>query len=105
RLRQEIPVPLRIDSASPRPRANLSPPLLIPRSIMKPLRRAAFTLTELLVVIAVIAILAALLFPVFARARAKARAPVCVSTLRQISMAIEQYVQDWDGGMPEFREG
>ena len=72
---------------------------------MKPLRRPAFTLTELLVVIAVIAILAALLFPVFARARAKARATTCVSNLRQISMAIQQYAQDWDGGMPEFREG
>jgi prepilin-type processing-associated H-X9-DG protein/prepilin-type N-terminal cleavage/methylation domain-containing protein len=67
-------------------------------------RRAAFTLIELLVVIAVLAILAGLLFPVFARARDAARAATCVSNLRQIGMAIRLYVQDWDGGMPEFRE-
>ena len=36
-------------------------------------RRTGFTLIELLVVIAIIAILAAILFPVFARARAKAK--------------------------------
>jgi prepilin-type processing-associated H-X9-DG protein/prepilin-type N-terminal cleavage/methylation domain-containing protein len=68
-------------------------------------RRPAFTLIELLVVIAVLAILAGLLFPVFAQARAAARAASCVSNLRQIGMAIQQYVQDWDGGMPEFRAG
>ena len=67
-------------------------------------RLPAFTLIELLVVIAVIAILAGLLFPVFAQARAKARAATCVSNPRQIGMAIQQYVQDWDGGMPEFRQ-
>jgi len=69
-----------------------------------PRRRFAFTLIELLVVIAVMVILAGLLFPVFAQARAKARAATCVSNLRQIGMAIQQYVQDWDGGLPEFRQ-
>lgn len=68
-------------------------------------RQKAFTLIELLVVISVIAVLAALLFPVFARVREKARAATCVSNLRQIGMAIHQYMQDWDGGLPEFREG
>jgi len=38
-------------------------------------RKRGFTLIELLVVIAIIAILAAILFPVFAKARAKARQP------------------------------
>ena len=64
-----------------------------------------FTLIELLVVIAVIALLAALLFPVFAQTREKARQATCVSNLRQISMAIHQYMQDWDGGLPEFNAG
>lgn len=56
----------------------------------------AFTLIELLVVIAVIALLAALLFPVFAQARAKARQTVCISNLRQIGLAVEQYASDHD---------
>jgi prepilin-type N-terminal cleavage/methylation domain-containing protein/prepilin-type processing-associated H-X9-DG protein len=56
----------------------------------------AFTLLELLVVIAVIALLAALLFPIFARARALARRTVCLSNLRQIAFAHHLYLQDWD---------
>ena len=56
----------------------------------------AFTLTELLVAIAVIAILAAILFPVFAQAREKARQTTCVSNLRQIGMAWQLYAQDYD---------
>jgi prepilin-type N-terminal cleavage/methylation domain-containing protein/prepilin-type processing-associated H-X9-DG protein len=65
-------------------------------------RKPAFTLIELLVVIAVIAILAALLFPLFARARERSRAATCASNLRQLAMAIHQYMQDWEGGLPEF---
>lgn len=62
-------------------------------------KRTAFTLIELLVVIAIIAILAAILFPVFAQAREKARSAQCTSNLKQISMALMQYVQDYDGSM------
>lgn len=58
--------------------------------------RCGFTLVELLVVIAVIALLAALLFPAFAQARAKARQTVCVSNLRQMGLAVEQYASDHD---------
>ncbi|MGC8668104.1 MAG: type II secretion system protein [Chthonomonadales bacterium] len=59
------------------------------------MRRTSFTLVELLVVIAVIAILAALLLPVFSAARAAARQTVCVSQLRQIGMACQMYRQDY----------
>jgi len=47
-------------------------------------------------VIAIIAILAAILFPVFAKAREKARASSCMSNLKQIGVALMQYVQDND---------
>jgi prepilin-type N-terminal cleavage/methylation domain-containing protein/prepilin-type processing-associated H-X9-DG protein len=63
-------------------------------------RRCGFTLIELLVVIAIIAILAAILFPVFARAREKARQASCQSNLKQLSLGILMYVQDYDEMMP-----
>jgi len=63
-------------------------------------RRYGFTLIELLVVIAIIAILAAILFPVFARARESARKTQCISNVRQMGMAVMQYVQDYDEMFP-----
>ena len=59
-------------------------------------RHQGFTLIELLVVIAIIAILAAILFPVFARARENARRASCQSNLKQISLGMMQYTQDYD---------
>ena len=55
-----------------------------------------FTLIELLVVISIIALLTAILLPVFFSVRGKARQTVCVSNLRQIGMAISLYAQDAD---------
>ena len=66
-----------------------------------PKGRSAFTLIELLVVIAIIAILAAILFPVFARARENARRASCQSNLKQISLGIMQYTQDFDERFPQ----
>ena len=63
----------------------------------------AFTLIELLIVIAIIAILAALLFPVFARAREKARTISCLSNMKQIGTAVSVYLQDWDETFPMNR--
>jgi len=60
----------------------------------------AFTLIELLIVIAIIAILAAILFPVFASARDKARQTACLSNEKQIGLGIMQYVQDYDESFP-----
>ena len=59
-------------------------------------RKKGFTLIELLVVISIIATLASILFPVFARARAKARQITCLNNVRQLSMAIFMYAQDYD---------
>jgi prepilin-type N-terminal cleavage/methylation domain-containing protein len=66
-------------------------------------RLPAFTLIELMVVIAIIAILAAILFPVFAQARDKARGAACLSNLKQIGTGLIMYVQDYDETMPFSR--
>jgi len=59
-------------------------------------RRSGFTLIELLVVIAIIAILAGMLFPVFARARESARKIQCLSNVKNIAMAFQIYLTDFD---------
>src|SRR3712207_5641936 len=62
--------------------------------------RCGFTLIELLGVVAIIAILAAILVPVFAQAREKARQIACTSNLKQIALATMMYVQDYDETFP-----
>ena len=57
-------------------------------------RRSAFTLIEILVVMAIIAILSALLFAAFSRVREKGRASQCQSNLRQLALAVQQYSAD-----------
>ena len=63
-------------------------------------RRRGFTLIELLVVIAIIAILAAILFPVFARARAKAQQNNCLSNVKELTLSTLMYCSDYDDYYP-----
>jgi prepilin-type N-terminal cleavage/methylation domain-containing protein/prepilin-type processing-associated H-X9-DG protein len=64
--------------------------------------RRGFTLIELLTVIAIIALLSAILFPVFAQAREAARRTTCLSNLRQLVTAHHLYVQDYDEVLPTW---
>ena len=65
--------------------------------------KEGFTLIELLVVIAIIAILASILFPVFARARAKAQQTTCLSTMKQLMLAFNMYWSDYDQMLPQAK--
>lgn len=62
--------------------------------------RRAFTLIELLTVIAIIAILASILFPAFAKAREKAEQTHCLSNIKQMTTAFNMYATDYDSKLP-----
>jgi prepilin-type N-terminal cleavage/methylation domain-containing protein len=64
------------------------------------MRRKGFTLIELLVVVAIIVILAGILFPAFASARRAAYNAACLSNLKQIGLAVSMYDQDYDEAFP-----
>jgi prepilin-type N-terminal cleavage/methylation domain-containing protein/prepilin-type processing-associated H-X9-DG protein len=63
-------------------------------------RSRAFTLVELLVVLAIIAILSAMLFPVLSKAKEAGRATACLSNLHQIGLALQIYVSENNNRLP-----
>jgi prepilin-type N-terminal cleavage/methylation domain-containing protein/prepilin-type processing-associated H-X9-DG protein len=67
---------------------------------MWPRRQRGFTLIELLVVIGVLLVLAGILLPVLASARAKARETDCRTKLHQITLALRMYADDNNSGLP-----
>lgn len=76
-----------------------SRPSIAPRSA-RITRAAGFTLIEMLVVVAIIAVLAAVLYPVFSKVRENARTSACLSNYHQIGLAIHMYAQDEDDHTP-----
>lgn len=74
-----------------------SPPALFP----PPPRRAGFTLIEMLVVIAIIALLAALLFPAIGNSLERATRTKCLNNLRQISAATLAWATQNQGKLPD----
>jgi len=68
------------------------------------LSTTAFTLVELLVVITIIAILCALIFPVFARAKQSALESANLSNLKQLGQATFIYASDSDDYIPTWNE-
>ena len=67
-------------------------------------RRAAFTLVELLVVIAIIAVLAAIALPSFSSATNKAKDTTCLSNLRQLHLGSLSYAQDNNNDTPIVKD-
>jgi prepilin-type processing-associated H-X9-DG protein/prepilin-type N-terminal cleavage/methylation domain-containing protein len=72
---------------------------------MKSSRDRAFTMIELLAAVAIVGVLAALVFPALGKLRATSDSGKCVSNLRQISAGFQSYAQENDGLYPAPRGG
>lgn len=62
--------------------------------------KTGFTLTELLVVIVIIGLLAGFLLPALSNAREKTREITCINNLRQLGIIFNLYAEDYDGFLP-----
>ena len=73
----------------------------------KPSRHHArgFSLPDLLVVLATLAVLAAVVLPVVVTARGKSRQEQCVNNLRQVTGAVLMYARDHKDTLPLLRPG
>jgi prepilin-type N-terminal cleavage/methylation domain-containing protein/prepilin-type processing-associated H-X9-DG protein len=81
------------------------PPIIVPVSGRRLKRAAAphaFTLTELLVTIAIISILAALIFPALSIAKGYSRSVSCRNRLHQMGIALKMYVDDHQSTFPYY---
>lgn len=65
---------------------------------------AAFTLTELLTVIAIIGVLATIIIPVVGKVRQTSRQSVCASNLRQVGIAMNSYLADHREALPGYEK-
>jgi prepilin-type N-terminal cleavage/methylation domain-containing protein len=60
----------------------------------EPPRKQGFTLVEIMIVVAVIGLLAAIAIPNFVHSRAKSQATACINNMRQIDYAIQQFAME-----------
>jgi len=61
-----------------------------------------FTVIELIIVISIIGVLAAIIFPVFSRVQQNSRKTICLSNLHQLHLAMKGYQADSDGFLPSW---
>ncbi|MBX3118574.1 MAG: prepilin-type N-terminal cleavage/methylation domain-containing protein [Fimbriimonadaceae bacterium] len=62
---------------------------------------SAFSLVELLIAIAIVAVIAAILLVVFMRVKESGKRTQCLSNLHQLGLSISMYQTDWDGQNPK----
>lgn len=67
------------------------------------MKRSGFTFLEVLVLLVILVIVAAILFPIFARKRDWEGHPSCQSNMKQIGLGLRQYTQDYNEHLPPIR--
>jgi prepilin-type processing-associated H-X9-DG protein len=78
-------------------------PVITPHRRAKPtIHRAGFTLTDLLVTLAALSLLAAVVLPLTALSRDKSKLAVCLGNMRQVNGAVLKFAQDHDHTLPHM---